>query len=325
VGRPLLSLAMLAALLLAAASTATAAPGHPPRGKVLLGVATPDPDSFDRVTGRKHRLRLIFGNFARDLPEQLENERAAGRIPILTLSSNLPPAAIARGGEDARLLYISRSANEFGGPVWFRPLAEMNGHWNAWSAFDASGRPRGPAHSTREFVRAFRRMAIIVRGGPLTAIDARLRAAALPPLRRGGAGGDIRAGRNVAVVWNPQGRGSPDIRGNQPRDYWPGPAYVDYVANDLYEIKGRAVWEGMEEMYRDFPKPYVIAEWAPWGYDSPAFVRKMFDWVATHPRTVAVVYFDRGWSGGAGTFELARKPQSLAAYRAAVRHARFVP
>lgn len=289
----------------------------------MLGAVTPNPDAFDRATGRKHRLRLLFGDFSRNLPELLEAERAAGRIAILTLSSRLSPASIARGGEDARLLYISRSANEFGGPVWFRPLAEMNGHWNAWCAFDAAGRPRGAAHSTREFVRAFRRMAIIVRGGPLATIDARLKAVGLPPLRRGAEARDVAAGRNVAVVWNPQGRGSPDVRGNAPRDYWPGPAYVDYVANDLYEIRGRAVWEGMDELYRDFPKPYVIAEWAPWGYDSPTFVRRMFDWVARHPRTVALVYFDRGWSGGVGTFELARKPKSLAAYRAGARHSRF--
>jgi hypothetical protein len=317
--RPVLALAVALVLLAAAAPAAAAPPGHPPRGKVLLGAVTPNPDAFDRATGRKHRLRLVFGDFSRNLPQLLEAERAAGRIAILS-SNRQAPAAIARGAEDARLLSIARAANEFGEPVWFRPLAEMNGHWNAWCAFDRAGRPRGPSHSTREFVRAFRRTAIIVRGGPAAAVNARLRAAGLPPLR---GAVDVPAGRNVAVVWNPQGRGSPDVRGNQPRDYWPGPGYVDYVANDLYEIRGRAVWEGMEQLYRDFRKPYVIAEWAPWGYDSPAFVRRMFDWVAAHPRTVALVYFDRGWSGGVGTFELARKPRSLAAYRAAARHPRF--
>ena len=46
-----------------------------------------------------------------------------------------------------------------------------------------------------------------------------------------------------------------------------------------------------------------------------AFVRQMFAWVAAHPRTVGLVYFNKGWSGGGGTFELRTKPRSLAAYR----------
>ena len=316
--RRLVLAAALAALLAAGSAAAAVAPGQPPRGKVLLGAVTPDIDGFDRRTGHRHALRLFFGDFRRDVPELLARQHAAGRIPILTLSSGHSPAAIARGAEDARLLGIARAANAASGPVWIRPLAEMNGHWNPWSAFDRSGRPRGATHSTREFVRAFRRIAIISRGGP---IEARLRAAGLPPLRADGA--DVPAGGNVAIVWNPQGEGSPNVRGNAPRDYWPGPGYVDYVANDLYEIRGRAHWVAMDRLYREFPgKPFLIAEWAPWGYDAPAFVRRMFEWVARNPRTVGLVYFDRGWSGGVGTFELARKPQSLAAYRAAATHAR---
>ena len=37
------------------------------------------------------------------------------------------------------------------------------------------------------------------------------------------------------MLWNPQGQGSPNVPGNQPRDFWPGGEYVDYVGNDLYE------------------------------------------------------------------------------------------
>ena len=127
----------------------------------------------------------------------------------------------------------------------------------------------------------------------------------------------------MALLWNPQGEGSPNVRGNSPHDYWPGPAYVDYVGNDLYAIRGRAWWPGMDALYERYRKPFVLAEWAPWGYDDPAFAQRVFAWVASHPRTAAIVYFDRGWSGGVGTFRLATKPRTLAAYRAAARHPRF--
>jgi hypothetical protein len=125
------------------------------------------------------------------------------------------------------------------------------------------------------------------------------------------------------MLWNPQGQGSPNIPGNQPSDFWPGSEYVDYVGNDLYEIRGRAFWPGMDALYSAFRKPFVIGEWAPWGYDSPEFVRQMFAWVAAHPRTVGLVYFNKGWSGGGGTFELSRKPRSLAVYRQAANARRF--
>ena len=58
--------------------------------------------------------------------------------------------------------------------------------------------------------------------------------------------------------------------------------------------------------------------------DDPAWVHRMFAWVATHPRTVGLVYFDKGWSGGSGVYQLRTKPRGLAAYRREIRGARFV-
>ena len=131
-------LALLVAAAGLVAGTATAAParapGQPPAGKVLLGV-TGDPAEFDRLTGRKHGLRLVFGAFRGDVRTLLERERAAGRVAVLSLGTDLPMGRLARGDDDAWLVSLSRQANEFGAPVWIRPFPEMNGHWNAWCAF----------------------------------------------------------------------------------------------------------------------------------------------------------------------------------------------
>jgi hypothetical protein len=126
-------------------------------------------------------------------------------------------------------------------------------------------------------------------------------------------------------MWNPQGVGSPDVAGNHTADYWPGPASVDIVADDVYSIRFNADFADMDAMYTRYrSKPFVVAEWAPWGTDDPAFIGRMFDWAAAHPRTAGLVYFDRGWSGGAGTFRLAIKPKSLVAYRARAHARRFL-
>ena len=62
-----------------------------------------------------------------------------------------------------------------------RLLAEMNQANNGYSAFDRNGRHRGPAHATSAFRNAWRRSALILRGGPVAAIDARPRSLGCRP------------------------------------------------------------------------------------------------------------------------------------------------
>ncbi len=59
----------------------------------------------------------------------------------------------------------------------------MNQANNAYSAFDAGRRSRGKAHSTASFKKAWRRVAVILRGGPVKQVDRRLKALGLPALR----------------------------------------------------------------------------------------------------------------------------------------------
>lgn len=299
---------------------ASGAPGQPTAGKILLGVATPDPAAFDRLTGKHHSLRVMFGNWTGPVRDIVAAERAAGRLPVLTLPPALAPADVASGGEDARWLALSQALNGSRENVWVRVFPEMTGAWNAWCAFDESGRSRGPRYSTQSFVRAFRRVAVILRGGPLAQMNLRLRAAGLAPLR---GGSDIPASGRVAIVWNPQGHGVPFIPANGPQAYWPGPGYVDIVGDDMYSDSAEPSWKGMDTLYA-YGKPFLVGEWALEGEDDLAFTTRMFAWVASHPRTIGLAYFDKGWSGGSGIYELRSKPKSLALYRRAIRNARFL-
>jgi len=287
--------------------------------RVMLGVIDPDPAAFDRLTGHHHSLHLSFSFGSREL---LEADAAAGRITVITLAPNgFSSAAIANGAADSKLVEQARIANDFEGAVWIRPMPEMNGHWSPWCSVTASGRSRGAAYSAKAFVRAFRRITIIMRGGSVEELDDQLGQAGLPSLKADRA--DISASGNVKLLWNPQGEGSPNVAGNRPRDYWPGPVFVDYLGDDLYEIRGKASWATMDAFYKAFPKPFVVGEWAPWGYDSPDFARRMFAWARSHPRTIGLIYFNRGWSGGGGTFALKSKPRTLAVYRQAARQLVF--
>jgi hypothetical protein len=191
-----------------------------------------------------------------------------------------------------------------------RPYAEMNGHWNSYSAYNANGSRRGVAYSHRWFKQAFRRTYIIMHGGTAARMSARLQAIGLPGVR-----GDLPANPypNMTVVWNPQGQGSPNIPGNMPEHYWPGGRYVDMVANDLYTSNGVMSWANNERLYRAYPsKPYAIGEWGLNGIDHPESVRRMAQFARTHSRVKLLVFFN----GKPGTvWNLGTKPRSLAAYK----------
>ena len=311
--------AVAAAVALVAVPSAGAMPPQP-SGKVLLGVATPDPAAFDRLTGKHHSLRVMFGNWTGPVRDIVAAEDAAGRLPVLTLPPALAPADVAAGGEDARWLALSRALNGSRLDVWVRVFPEMTGGWNAWCAFDESGRSRGARYSTHAFVGAFRRVAVILRGGLLAQMNARLHAAGLTQLR---GGSDIAGSGRVAIVWNPQGHGVPFIPANGPRAYWPGPGYVDIVADDMYSDSAEPSWHGMDALYA-YGKPFFVGEWSLENEDDVAFTTRMFAWVTTHPRTIGLAYFDKGWSGGSGIYELRSKAKSLALYRRAIKNARFL-
>jgi hypothetical protein len=53
-------------------------------------------------------------------------------------------------------------------------------------------------------------------------MNARLHALGVAPLPAGSP--DVPHSGKVAIVWNPQGQGSPDVAANPPAAYWPGPA-----------------------------------------------------------------------------------------------------
>ena len=119
---------------------------------------------------------------------------------------------------------------------------------------------------------------------------------------------------DVKVIWNPQGFGSPDLKGNSADAYYPGNGYVDVVANDLYDYGRGVEWGANLDLYRAYPeKPYAIGEWGlgP-GIDHPDFVQKMANFVSSHPRVETIVYY-RSQNGS--TFDLAYKPNARAAYK----------
>lgn len=264
-------------------------------------------DRFAQLTGQRSHVRHIFFGWGNTRFDQ--NFPADGRTPMLAIiPTTISPLAIARGSGDAYLFALNDWLARRGGTAYVRPMPEMNGHWNAYCAYTKSGRAKGPAYSTAAFKKSFARIAVLVRGGPVASVNAQLARLKLPPVSR-----DLAPLSDVRIVWNPQGYGSPDLRGNSAQAYYPGDRYVDVVANDLYYIRGKAAWDAAEQLYRAHPsKPYAFAEWGLWGIDAPSFVQQMAQFVKTHRRVELLAYY----SGKRGSpWDLASKPRSRVAYK----------
>jgi hypothetical protein len=299
--------ALACALLPASAGAAT------PSG-LRLGVLG-DADRFDHQTAQHSRVRLLIVGWSQSSsPEYFKRLLGSMRDePMLGPSTGsegapetITPRQIAQGAGDSFLFAVNEALAQWGTTVYVRPLAEMNGHWNAYSAYNKDGSARGADHSTAEYRKAFARIYVLLHGGK--AVNAKLRSLGLPTVR-----GPLRSNPNAQVIWNPQGYGSPDVPGNTAQSYYPGDRYVDVVGDDLYDIGGKAEWAAAEALYKAHPgKPFAFPEWGLWDVDDPAFVTQMGAFLRAHPRTIIANYY----SGRAGSiFDLASKPRSRAEYR----------
>ena len=250
--------------------------------------------------------------------------RSRAMLSVSTDDTGLSPRDLARGGGDGFLVALCRQLAEHGGITYLRPLSEMNNGNNPYSPYDLSGRSRGAAFSTAWFKKAWRRLALIVRGGDVAEIDAKLRALGLPPVKTGA--GDLPE-PPVALMWVPLSFGNPELAKNHPKHFWPGAAYVDWVGTTWYSPYRNS--KAMNSLY-SYPKwrskPFAFAEWGVWGADRADFVRQFFGFLKGHPRVRMAVYYQS--ASLKPEFRLSTHPASRAALRRAVawpRLAAFTP
>jgi len=233
-----------------------------------------------------------------------DNATSHGAIPMITLEfwdfrkvTSLQPEyrleRITAGAHDAYLRNFARDARAFGHPILLRPLHEMNGSWYPWC-----GTLNGNAPD--DFVGAWRHIHDVFTQE----------------------GAD-----NVRLVWCPNAESVPDTPLNEIGEYWPGEAYVDYVALDGYNSGAPNRWRDFGDIfgggYRDVTmltnKPLFIAETgcAMVGGDKGAWIEEMFgELSSSYPRVKGVVWFnarkERDW-------RIESSPQSLAAFREGAR------
>src|SRR3954464_2874878 len=205
-------------VVLAIAPAASASPYLPPVGKTFAGVTGGyDASSFARETGSHPSVFQFFGGWNQTTGYMFEGAQKANARLMIHLSTvrgtseQITPRGIARGAGDGYLLALGQRIAEYGGVTYIRLMAEMDGYWNAYCAFTAGGRSKGPAYTTKQFRRAWKRTVLILRGGPVEKADAKLRALGVRRVRTDAT--DLPQPK-VAFLWVPQVAGAPDTRAN---------------------------------------------------------------------------------------------------------------
>jgi hypothetical protein len=283
----------------ATARPATQAPAVAAR--LTLGVWSGQPwepwrlDAVTALLGRSPLLYLTYVGWDRPFTASDEDEIARrGATHVVTWEPNgYTLASIANGDHDAFIRDWARGAASWGGPIYLRPMHEMNGDWYDWG--------RGVNGNTAaDFIHAWRHMHDIF----------------------------VAAGAsNVKWVWSP----NVTYGSEYPlHDLYPGNAYVDWLGLDGYNWGldphlGSPSWQSFSDIfaatYREVTalapgKSLMIAETASTenGGDKAQWILSTFmQQIPRFPAVRAAIWFNE--ADGASDFRINSSPSALAAFR----------
>jgi hypothetical protein len=330
--------AIAASLALGAAASASGQVLSPPFGQVFFGVTDTgqlsDFQAFSESVGKHPAVIETFHPWGNNLRYAIPRWGAAQARPMLHISTVddqtggeiITPRGIATGTSDDYLIRLNSTFATRQLLAYIRPLGEMNRCLNAWAAYDCQGHSRGGFYTPYWYKQAFRRIAIVIRGGgTLADINARLAAAFLPPLDRRANGGiepDSLPAAPVSMVWSPLPGGSPPTKRNLPGRFYPGSSYVDWVGTDIYSRF--PVWKSLTRFYRVKRyrhKPFALTEWGVSAGDDPKFVKRIFAWVRQHKRTKMLIYYQD--FGPSNSYRIQNYPKSRGVIARNLRQGRF--
>ncbi len=319
----------------------------PPGNKIWHGVSdtgrVPDYKRFNSQVQAHTALDEVFFHWDTPLStgalDRWEKTDTRGILSLSTAPGGgtevVTPREISRGKSDRYPLRLRQSINVSGQVVYIRPFGEMNLHYNPYSAFNIDGSPR-PGHSTHAFKLAWKRIVLIVRGGNRDKINDKLRHLGMPRIYRAKRNDSPIYNRldvpktldppKVAFMWTPLTRGSPDVSGNSPNDYFPGRKYVDWVGTDVYaKFSNSTLWHNLNRFFnhkRGYP--FILGEYGAWDNDYDGeFTKRIHKWARDRTRVRALAYFrsvDRK-----NEFNLQHYPGARDALRHILNNKRYAP
>ena len=184
-------------------------------------------EAVEAAVGRESKVAQLFMGDDEPFPAARINAITThGSVPLVTLQFNSLWTggldALNSGSRDYYIQTFADAAKANGNVIWLRPFHEMNGDWDAWSGTVGNNTPA-------KLVEAWKHVHDIF---------------------------EARGATNVKFVWCPNDNSCPDTAANAIENYWPGDAYVDYTAVDLYNFGTSQTWSHWTPFANSFPGPY---------------------------------------------------------------------
>jgi hypothetical protein len=297
-------------------------PYRPPAGRIYQGVADKPVSDYSSEVGKHaavYQEFVAWGQWLPGITDDAKVNRSRLMMMITTrfgAKNMISPDGIATGAGDQWLIGLAQQLYASGNITYLRLMAEMNNCNNAYAALNCDGSSRGSRYSSATFKQAWRRVALIMRGGVVALIDRRLAGLGLPALRTSL---KYLPTPKVAMVWVPMVGGSPDVPALEPSAYFPGRQWIDWVGTDFYSRYPN--WTGLSSFYDAYAHvaPFAFGEYAIWDGDNPSWAHTLFSWVSAHPRTQMMVYND-----ASPEFYLSHFPGSASVIRGALAAPKFL-
>jgi hypothetical protein len=334
----MLALPVLVLLAIPMASSGAATYG-PKKNKVFTGVSDNGTlESFlnfaDSV-GKHPAVLQTFHPWGNGLDIAYKRWQNAEVRPMLHISTAddetreelITPKQIAKGEGDAYLLEINEFFAGKDMPAYIRPLGEPNRCLNPYSAVYCDGTRKGGDHKAFWFRKAFRRIAVIVRGGKSAKrLDTKLANLEMNPVNYGllPRPASLLAAP-VAIIWSTLPAGSPRAKGNWPGNYWPGSNFVDWAGVDFYS--NYPDWKDLNKFFDSrtwSEKPVALTEWGIAGSDNVKFTRQIFNWMKKRKRVRMFNYY-RGFGGSEDIFNPINYPNAIKVMKNKLKDSRYVP
>jgi beta-mannanase len=263
----------------------------------------------ETLLGRKipihHRFYAWTDNW---IDDNLSEDVAAGRTPMATWQPTTGALTDITGGKyDTMAHTYAQAAKAVGKPIFLRWGHEMNGDWYPWGG----AKNGNDATAPQKYVAAWKHLHDLFVADGAT---------------------------NVLWIWCPNIGGAPNAAWNQPSAYYPGDAYVDWVAVDGYNWGTSQTWSKWTAFkdilgpvyaaYVAMGKPLMIAETGSveGGGDKAAWVNDLrANMKTSFPGVKAFVYFDTYDTINKTDWKIDSSQGALAAFIAMGKDAYFNP
>jgi beta-mannanase len=282
-------------------------------------------EAFEQAVG-KHQAIIASGSFWGEQSFPLRNLEIITRhnaIPLIYWSPWDRPYveergpdrfsldAIVAGKWDAYIDSWAAQAKIFRRPIFVAWGLEMNGTWFPWSGY---------------FYAGGKELSESVYAGP--DLYKKAYRYVVDRVRAAGA-------KNIIWVFHIQNYSYPPDEWNQPKEYYPGDDYVDWLAMSAYGKQFRdEKWVSASDVLTyaydnlcaiNSKKPVMIAEWGigefPKVGDKAEWIAEAFQIMKRFSRLKAAVFWSERWQNDDGTYSNLRvtsSPRALEAYRSGV-------